>query len=42
MKNDEVIIAVKNARMDRFVSFTITSDLFAPEGSFFRGYVRNC
>ena len=34
MKNDEVIVAVKNARMDRFVSFTITSDLFAPEGSF--------
>ncbi len=31
---DEVIVAVKNARMDRFVNFTITSDLFAPEGNF--------
>ena len=31
---DEVIVAVKSARMDRFVNFTITSDLFAPEGNF--------
>ena len=34
MNNDEVIVTVKNARMDRFVNFSITSDLFAPEGSF--------
>lgn len=34
MNNDEVIVAVKNAKMDRFVNLSTTSDLFAPEGSF--------
>lgn len=34
MNNDEVVVAIKNARMNRFVNFSITSDLFVPEGSF--------
>lgn len=34
MINDEVIVAVNGSRMDRFVNYTITNDLFAPEGSF--------
>lgn len=34
MINDEVIVAVNSSRMDRFVNYTITNDLFAPEGSF--------
>ena len=31
---DEVIVAVKGSRIDRFVNYGITQDLFAPEGSF--------
>ena len=31
---DEVIVAVKGSRMDKFVSYNITQDLFTPEGSF--------
>ncbi len=31
---DEVIVAVNGSRMDRFVSYSITIDLFSPEGSF--------
>ena len=34
MINDEVIVAVNGSWMDRFVNYTITNDLFAPEGSF--------
>lgn len=34
MKTDEVIVAVNGSRMDKFVNYTITNDLFAPEGSF--------
>jgi len=31
---DEVIVAIEGSRMDKFVSYSITQDLFAPEGSF--------
>lgn len=34
MINDEVIVAVNGSWMDKFVNYTITNDLFAPEGSF--------
>lgn len=34
MNLDEVIVAVNGSRMDRFVNYTITNDLFTPEGSF--------
>lgn len=34
MNHDEVVVAVKGSRMDKFVSYTITSDLYSPEGSF--------
>lgn len=34
MNRDEVILLVRNARVDKFVSYTINSDLYSPEGSF--------
>ena len=34
MNPDEVILLVRNARVDKFVSYTIDSDLYSPEGSF--------
>lgn len=34
MENDEVILLVEKARADRFVSYTIDTDLYSPEGSF--------
>lgn len=34
MNHDEVLLAVKNARVEKFVSYTVTSDLFDPDGSF--------
>lgn len=34
MITDEVLVSVNGSRMDRFVAYTITNDLFAPEGSF--------
>jgi prophage tail gpP-like protein len=34
MKNDEVILLVAKARVDKFVSYTIDADLYSPEGSF--------
>lgn len=34
MNPDEVILLVRNARVAKFVSYTIDSDLYSPEGSF--------
>ncbi len=34
MNRDEVILLVRNARVDKFVSYTIDADLYSPEGSF--------
>lgn len=34
MNRDEVIVAIRGAKMDRFVSYSVTSDLYSPEGSF--------
>ena len=34
MENDEVILLVEKARADRFVNYTIDTDLYSPEGSF--------
>lgn len=34
MERDEVILAVKNAHVDKFVSYSVTSDMFDPDGSF--------
>ena len=34
MNRDEVILLVRNARVDKFVSYTVAADLYSPEGSF--------
>ena len=34
MNRDEVILLVRNARVNKFVSYTIDADLYSPEGSF--------
>lgn len=34
MNRDEVTLLVRNARVDKFVSYTIDADLYSPEGSF--------
>lgn len=34
MNRDEVILLVRNARVDKFVSYTIDANLYSPEGSF--------
>lgn len=34
MNRDEVLLTVKNARVDKFISYSIEADLFSPEGSF--------
>lgn len=34
MQNDEVILLVEHAHADKFVSYTIDTELYSPEGSF--------
>lgn len=34
MNRDEVLLLVRKARVDKFVSYTIDADLYSPEGSF--------
>lgn len=34
MNRDEVLLTVKNAKVDKFISYRIEADLYSPEGSF--------